>query len=64
MKVYWGTDCQADTWVQSAAAQLDWVVGFIGGAIRQRREGILPKEQQGHCLSVITRWNRLISVVI
>jgi hypothetical protein len=42
------TDCWADPRVQGAVAQLEWVVGFIGGATPQGREGVPPREQPGH----------------
>jgi hypothetical protein len=48
------TDCQADPQVRGAAAQADWVVGFIGGTIHQRGEN---NWVVGPWLSVITRWN-------
>jgi hypothetical protein len=38
--------------VQSAAAQADWAVGFIGGTIHQRGEGICFREQLG-CWALI-----------
>jgi hypothetical protein len=41
------TDCWAVSWVQNAAAQLEWVEGFIGGATLQGREGVPPREQPG-----------------
>jgi hypothetical protein len=41
------TDCWADSWVQSAAAWLERVVGFTGGVTSQGREGVLPREQPG-----------------
>jgi hypothetical protein len=41
------TDCWADPRVQGAAARLEWVGGFIGGATLQGREGVPPREQLG-----------------
>jgi hypothetical protein len=41
------TDCWANSWVQSAAAQQEWVVGFIGEATPQGREGVSPREHPG-----------------
>jgi hypothetical protein len=46
------TDCRAEPWVQSPAAQADWVVGFIGGTIHQRGESICFREQLG-CWALI-----------
>jgi hypothetical protein len=54
------TDCQADSLrVQSAAAQLEWVGGFIGGAAPQGGRVFLPENSwaTGLHLTVITRWN-------
>jgi hypothetical protein len=32
---------------------MEWVVGFIGGATPQGREGVPPREQPGHWLPFI-----------
>jgi hypothetical protein len=40
------TDCQADSQVQNVAAQLEWIVGFIGRTTLLGREGVPPREQQ------------------
>jgi hypothetical protein len=56
-----GPDCWADSRVQSAAAQVDWVVGFIGGTIHQRWEGICFKEQLG-CWALIVSGHQMTQV--
>jgi hypothetical protein len=47
-------NCWAVSWVQSAASQVDWVVGFIGGTNHQSGEGICFREQLGFWALIVS----------